>query len=172
MKKLFCLYILVVSALVSCQKDDVTPSPDPIIPNPIDTTDTVGDTTTIIDSTLHFDFAVNTQLPTESLDSVVIIHYVNEVHADSITLLRSNIGNMSVDGGFIYYNSNMVRKPNSIELSGSGNSFYIKHYLNAGIGGSIYNFFELGTTNSQTASESLVYSIENGKHVLQGYSTY
>ena len=175
MRKLFYFYPLIIVLLVACQKEDITPTPDPIINNPnlTDTTHTIGDTTTTIDSTLHFQFAVTTDVAREKLDSVVIIHYVNEIPMDSVTLLRTDIDGMDVNSGYIIYSSTMVHKPNSIELNGSGDSFYIFHYLNTPM---IYTMsqerFEFGTTNMQTASNFLQYNIVNGKYVLSGYQVY
>lgn len=177
MKKLIFAFAILGLTFTACKKDPIEPAPiNNPNPNPSDTTDTIGDTTTVIDTTiwnnLKFDFAVNTQLPRETLDSVVIIHYVDEVPTDSITLLRTDVDGMNITGGYMFYSSNMVTKPNSIELNGSGDSFYIFHYLNTPIGGNIYNFFEFGTTNWQTASGTLTYSVVGGKYVLSGYQTY
>lgn len=178
MKKVGFIILIFGLILTSCKKETIEPI-QPVTPNPIvtDTTDTVGDTTTIVDTTswnnLKFDFAITTNIERSLLDSVVIIHYVNEVPTDSVTLLRTDIDGMDMNSGYIIYNSTMVHKPNSIELNGSGDSFYIFHYLNEEI---VYtmsqNRFEFGTTNMQTASNFLQYTTTNGKYILSGYQVY
>lgn len=141
MKKLFLLLVTGLG-LVSCKKEDIKPK-DEVTTPPV-----IEDTTST--NTSNFKFGVNTNILTNTIDSIEIIHFdYNWTSVDTLTFTVADI---------VGIGSNLKFTSSNVDVSTMNGVMYDNYQMTIYLStptSSTYNKVEFGTDESETPNYNL-----------------